>query len=301
MAEKRLGQQLTLSQAETTVRELEQALEKHRRGIKKFQENLVCRTAPRRQVLKSDSNTLTAFGKWYANTTNDYIRGHPGFADMGRHHRHMHTVAHKLAKLVKADKSISPKLYREFVVAVDKFKFSVRVVLLEARDMLRYTDSLTGLANRHMMKVQLNQEWERASRRDSLCSISMMDLDRFKLVNDTYGHAVGDVVLKIVARYMAAHLRRYDQVFRYGGEEFLILLPDTDPEQAGRALTRLRRGIAQQPIDVGHGKELTVTASFGVAALDCNLPPARSIEHADEALYIAKEAGRNRVHVYEPK
>ena len=122
----------------------------------------------------------------------------------------------------------------------------------------------------------------------------MMDLDRFKTVNDTYGHAAGDRVLAGFARYITAHLRPYDKISRYGGEEFLLCLTDTDLETAQAIIDRLREELASLPFD-GNGKgSFHVTASFGLVALDPDQPVERSIERSDQALYAAKANGRDR-------
>jgi diguanylate cyclase (GGDEF)-like protein len=123
----------------------------------------------------------------------------------------------------------------------------------------------------------------------------MMDFDGFKSINDKYGHLAGDKVLVDCAQYVMAHLRPYDRVFRYGGEEFLICLPDTDLATAHDIIDRLREELAslQFPAD-GQGT-FQVTVSFGIASLDGSVPVEQSIDHADKALYVAKMAGRNRV------
>ena len=106
-------------------------------------------------------------------------------------------------------------------------------------------------------------------------------------------------MLETVANIAKGKLRRYDQVFRYGGEEFLILLPNTTTANAKMVLDRLRRSIKRQAIEIGKNKTLHVSASFGVAELLPDNPPKDSIELADQALYMAKEAGRNRVRVWQ--
>lgn len=126
----------------------------------------------------------------------------------------------------------------------------------------------------------------------------MGDIDFFKKINDTLGHGAGDVVLKEVARRLRAGVRAADVVGRYGGEEFSILLSETDPEPARATVERLRRSIADTPIDAG-AASLSVTMSFGLAV---RTQAGESFEEllalADKALYRAKETGRNRVEVH---
>jgi len=121
----------------------------------------------------------------------------------------------------------------------------------------------------------------------------MIDLDNFKTVNDIYGHAVGDKVLTGVAHYIMAHLRPYDKVFRYRGEEFLICLPDTDLEAGRNIIDRLREELGSLPYEADGKGIFHVTVSFGLTLLDPDLPVEQSIDRADKALYVAKRSGRN--------
>ena len=156
-------------------------------------------------------------------------------------------------------------------------------------------DSLTGCFNRkHALEV-MDGELRRSSRSRLPLSLIMFDLDHFKAVNDNYGHLCGDAVLAAVGREMNAVLRGSDLKCRYGGEEFLVLLPDTTLAGGQRAAELLRREIAEHPVR-WNTTEIRVTASFGVTAvLPGELDQAAMIGRADAALYQAKEGGRNRV------
>ncbi|NTU79819.1 MAG: response regulator [Chloroflexales bacterium] len=155
-------------------------------------------------------------------------------------------------------------------------------------------DSLTGLLTHAATTEQLVREQARVQRYGSWLSVAMIDIDHFKRVNDTYGHATGDRVLKSLARLLRQQLRASDVVGRYGGEEFVVLLPDTDSEQAHGVLERVRERFTHVLHQAGEAS-FTVTFSAGVASLppfdDCN----GVLEAADAALYGAKQGGRNRV------
>ncbi len=171
--------------------------------------------------------------------------------------------------------------------------------LLEARESLRYLalhDSLTGLVNRKEVFERLKSEVDRSSRDGSSVGVLLVDIDYFKLVNDRYGHADGDQVLVEVASVMRAAVRSYDIVGRYGGEEFLVILPGCDSLKAELQAERLREAVAGKTILLSRGP-LTVTVSIGVMAKECrsNDSPSQLIGAADAALYRAKAAGRNRV------
>jgi len=164
------------------------------------------------------------------------------------------------------------------------------------------TDDLTGLLNRRQAFVRLRELRAVAIRRRAPLSCVMADIDHFKRINDTQGHAAGDQVLREAAATIRRNCRAQDLVFRMGGEEFLILCPDVDSASAASCAERLRAGVAEQPVWVD-GAELRVTMSLGVsgAAEDGRLESDTILREADAALYEAKRAGRNRVAVFDGK
>jgi diguanylate cyclase (GGDEF)-like protein len=155
-------------------------------------------------------------------------------------------------------------------------------------------DPLTGLANRRAAKARLDAEQARIERHGTPLSVLMLDLDRFKRVNDEWGHAAGDRVLRAAAEAMREELRACDLGARFGGEEFLVVLPDTPLDDAARVAERIRRRIGALPIDVDGGM-LHVTVSVGVAQLHGSEAIDSMIARADDALYTAKSSGRDRV------
>ena len=168
--------------------------------------------------------------------------------------------------------------------------------LIERLRELAVRDSLTDLYNhRHAMDL-LTNEFERVGRYAAGVSLLMLDLDEFKRVNDEHGHPAGDAVLKEMARVLKETLRTVDSVGRYGGEEFVIILPHTSPEEAKATAERIRRKVQGHVFWVG-AKPLSVTVSVGVASYPSASvdSPESLVREADRALYLAKEAGRNRV------
>lgn len=162
-------------------------------------------------------------------------------------------------------------------------------------------DALTGFYNRHQLEDRLKQEVSNAKRQKApLCGI-MTDIDYFKGVNDTYGHAVGDLVLKTIAKIIRGQLREYDIAGRYGGEEFSILLPFTKIEEAQRVAERLRKTIEDKEIDISKVnpesdvKTINVTLSLGIYEMTANDNDEDLLKKADKALYQAKNTGRNKV------
>ena len=149
-------------------------------------------------------------------------------------------------------------------------------------------DALTGLSNRRAILTQLGGMVSAARRHGHPLSIAMLDLDHFKRINDRHGHKTGDQVLVAAARVLGAHLRAEDQLGRLGGEEFLVLLPDTDASAAAHVAEKLRTELA------GARTTVPVTVSIGLATWDGEAPEDL-LHRADEALYAAKAAGRDRV------
>ncbi|MDJ0700883.1 MAG: DUF484 family protein [Woeseiaceae bacterium] len=165
-----------------------------------------------------------------------------------------------------------------------------------------FTDVLTGWHNRRYLTVRLQEELARARRERAGLVCLMLDIDHFKRINDTWGHAAGDAVLQDLAQRIETEVRGSDVAARYGGEEFVVLLPATDARAAHMSAERIRKAISASPIDLPCGDTVTVTASIGIA----EVRPGRSttdlktagdslIARADVALYRAKSEGRDRV------
>jgi diguanylate cyclase (GGDEF)-like protein len=155
-------------------------------------------------------------------------------------------------------------------------------------------DELTGSYNRRCIMRMLDEEITRAGRNSTPCSIALIDLDWFKRINDAYGHPTGDEVLRTFAITMFANIRSIDRFGRYGGEEFLLVLPDMAGDNAVRALDRLRAIIADLDWSA-FSAGMKVTISAGVATLNPDETPDTLLARADNALYAAKARGRNRI------
>lgn len=176
-----------------------------------------------------------------------------------------------------------------------------RVKKLE-RDVHR--DELTGLYNRRHFNYAINQELERTRRTSQPTSLILLDIDHFKLVNDDYGHPIGDLAIQHVANAVTHEIRRLDIPCRYGGEEYAIILPSTGMGTALSVASRLRQSIVDVPIILTEGRQLRLTASLGVASATKDyqdeITSRTLVMHADKALYQAKNNGRNCVMSYLP-
>jgi diguanylate cyclase (GGDEF)-like protein len=157
------------------------------------------------------------------------------------------------------------------------------------------TDELTGLRNRRHIMQRLDEEFQRARRMDKSLGIIMLDIDHFKRINDEFGHRFGDVVLKTIAKRVPAMLREYDLLGRIGGEEFLIVSPDTDVDETAIIAQRIRRIIGEQGVP-HEGREVKITVSAGITMLkEEDRGVDALLSRVDKALYKAKQEGRDRV------
>ncbi len=179
----------------------------------------------------------------------------------------------------------------QLAVALENAKLYERVRYLSLHD------PLTSLANRNLFHTRLKDELSRSRRYQQPLTIAMVDIDHFKKVNDTYGHPAGDIILRELALLLGNELRGCDVISRFGGEEFILLLPETDRAGADIATERIRKSVARYPFAIQSPQPIHITVSIGVAPFpgDSTLPGDKRIDLADKALYQAKEAGRNRV------
>ena len=176
-----------------------------------------------------------------------------------------------------------------------RLRSGMRIVELEEKLRRQATlDALTGVLNRGAIMDRLEVEIERAGRENEPLCVAMVDLDHFKQINDTYGHAAGDIVLSESTKKMCSVLRPYDLVGRYGGEEFIIVFVRCEEDTASDIAERIREIISNDPINAGT-RQIAVTASIGVAQVFRAKDSDAAIREADNALFRAKQQGRNRV------
>jgi diguanylate cyclase len=161
------------------------------------------------------------------------------------------------------------------------------------------TDSLTGLFNRRHMIALIEKEMARHHRHPSNLTLMLMDIDHFKQINDQYGHDIGDRVLNAVSHSLKSSMREQDFIGRWGGEEFLAVLPETDLDQAAASAERIRKAIQALVID-NDGNKVSVTLSIGITLYRAEEVLSNAIARADHALYEGKSAGRNRVEMALP-
>ncbi|HSL82999.1 MAG TPA: diguanylate cyclase [Thermoanaerobaculia bacterium] len=228
-------------------------------------------------------------------TDGDY-RGHFWvFRDITHHKRIEEELRRSAERLEQANRDLE---------ATNRAQLALMLVNLELQKSLREQalhDDLTGLCNRRHLEERLDQELRRARRSGTPLAVLLLDLDRFKQVNDQHGHAAGDLLLARFARLLQETVRADDVVARYGGEEFTVVLPGAGPREAQRVAEKVRRRTQRLSLEVGERRLGTVTVSVGVAwRPECGESSEELLEAADRALYRAKGEGRNRVVAADP-
>ena len=210
----------------------------------------------------------------------------------------MHAAARLALLEVAEGRRPAPELYDQCIDLSLRLNTRLRNLQLDIIGELFTTDPLTGCSSRRGMLGRLREEQERAQRIQRPCCLCLMDFDRFKRINDELGHPAGDAVLRQGMRFAAGVLRKYDSIYRYGGEEFLICLPGTPLKDAAPVVERIRQGPSELPIRLPGDRVINVSASFGLAEMHPQRPVEEAIANADLALIRAKENGRNRVEIW---
>ncbi len=278
--------------------ELEVIIAAHLAWFKQLNLTLVCGGPINHLDLEDDAHLRSPFGQWYYSREPYVLDAKLDFRSLGLTQQAMHGSARQALLSTLDQRRPTPDLYDECIDLALRVNATLRRLQLDIIGELLTTDSLTGCASRRGMMLRLREEQERALRIQRPCCLCLLDFDRFKRVNDDFGHPAGDAVLSQGLRFVTSVLRKYDSIYRYGGEEFLICLPGTPLNEATLVVERIRAGLECLPIRLPSGATLFVTASFGVAEMNPRLPVEESIASADMAMIRAKEEGRNRVVIW---
>lgn len=281
------------------LHEVDRALHDFLQWQNQFYRALVSEGTANPADLADDSHLRCAFGRWLTALPADIQARDAGLSDMQAAHEDMHDAARRLLTTRQQHQPVAAPTFDTFTELAQDFKLTLLKYQRRIISEVCTLDPLTGAGNRYAMNLRLTIEWERARRSGLPCSLCLLDIDYFKRINDVYGHAVGDIVLRAISRFLKGDGRIYDDIFRYGGEEFLICMPDTSLAQAVAVFNRLREGLAALDIPLENDQCLNMTASFGVTLLLPDEPIELSIERVDHALLCAKNSGRNRVCVWD--
>lgn len=278
--------------------ELEVIIAAHLAWFKQMNRTLVCGGSVNHADLETDAHLRSPFGMWYYNQEPYVLGSTPDFQGLGAIQQAMHESARLALLSIVDQRRPTPELYDQCIDLALRLNTTLRRLQLDIIGELLTTDSLTGCATRRGMMRRLREEQERALRIQRPCCLCLLDFDRFKRINDDFGHPAGDAVLSQAMKFATGVLRKYDSIYRYGGEEFLICLPGTPMKEASVVVERIRAGLERLPIRLPGGDSFFTTASFGLAEMNPRLPVEESIATADMALIRAKEQGRNRVEMW---
>jgi diguanylate cyclase (GGDEF)-like protein len=280
---------------------LQQAIRDHAEWHRRIIRTLVCRLEVDPADLRQDALCSCGFGHWLHEPAQQTLKERPQYAPVESGHRRLHELAGEVLSELTERASISAATFDRFVEQSVRLRVDLDSLRNDMVVALRSRDVVTGTYRRMEVLPALREARELGIRGVQASCIAFMDLDRFKAVNDTHGHGLGDEVLAQAARCIIEHLRAYDRVFRYGGDEFLLLFPGTHPEEAWHLVERIRQRLAETVLGLGPaGEAIRLTASFGITSLEPDLTVEECIARADKALLLAKAAGRNRVVCWDP-
>src|SRR3990167_1952470 len=256
-------EEINHEQLQKIISRLDQPIYNHNQWLNALIRTLICKLAPDQHDLNPEAHKECRFGQWCCSSEVEKdLVGHPGFKSLQEAHRRMHQLAKTLLETINTGIVISPPDYDLFSNALDGLRLEISTLKRELEVFLYNRDPLTGAINRVNMLTLLREQQEASKREYQSCCIVMVDLDHFKNVNDLHGHPVGDALLAGISHYLIKHIRPYDKLFRYGGEEFLICLVNVESNAAFELTENLRKGLSET--DVVENPKLRITASFGL-------------------------------------
>ena len=280
------------------LHELDSAIAYHAQWLARLNRQLICGGNIHPEDLLEDAHLHCQLGRWLHGAEHHRAAEDPGHAALEAAHQSMHKIAGHLLRAQASSQPIAAADYDALVAVATRIRQLLRRKEQELTERLGAVDKLTGLWNRQAVHLRLAEEIERVQRTRQPCAICFVDLDDFAKVNQAHGQLVGDTVLKAVARFFAKQLRGYDTLFRLGGEEFLLCLPNIALDQAGVLINRLREKL------VGHTFKadklpIQLTASFGLVNLEPIFFVDETLERVERAQLIAKSEGGNRVCIWQ--
>lgn len=235
------------------------------------------------------------FLRWRHSAIQSLPQDQPVIDRLGIQHEQLHTMARLVLMKAPEGQPVARKDYDAVIAKYDELMQGLRRLERAFSVAASGLDPLTGLRSRTGLLEDLNRDYNRFSRSGKPFCLAIMDIDHFKAINDTHGHDAGDRVLASVADHISQGVRSFDDVYRLGGEEFLLCLKDADISVGHSVVDRLRAGLEKKKITLADGASMQVTASFGLMVSAKDITPAEMLQRVDQALYKAKNQGRNRV------
>ncbi|HEY6096294.1 MAG TPA: diguanylate cyclase [Gallionellaceae bacterium] len=291
---------ITRDELRNILAQLEQGLIHHQQWHAAVLRSISCKLFVDKRELVPEPYRACRFGEWYYSSATENLRGLPEFIALGEKHKRMHLMAVQLLLEAQKEGPVNLADWDSFCDSFEAMRLELSALEHELEDLLYNHDALTGAITRFGILPAFREHQDLVRRGLQTCCIVMVDVDNLEQINDRHGHLAGDQVLVSFVRYAMENLRSYDKIFRYGAQEFLVLMQHTDLIAGYEMIERLREGVASLPIHIGIEEPIRITASFGLVLLDPNSPVEASIERADEAMYLAKAAGSNRVQIGDP-
>jgi len=288
----------TLEDVSKALDGLNNAIIDHTKWVASWSRSAICDTPISEEYRSKHSSHECKFGQWYYSSHHDFLRENIEFIALERLHNAMHDCVRQIVSKISTGTTLSSGEYDIFLSHEVQFATALAKLRDDLLGLSHSYDYLTGTLNRQAFFQLLSQEHARIKRTTEFCCLLMVDIDHFKAVNDQHGHKAGDTVLRYIADFLNDNLRPYDLTCRFGGEEFLVCLPNTTVGIARTAIERLREKISQAKILLADNVEISITASFGITLLSADEDWSIAIEHADEAMYQAKAKGRNCVVIW---
>ncbi|MBU0481690.1 MAG: diguanylate cyclase [Proteobacteria bacterium] len=289
----------TIDEVESSFMQLTEAINSHRKWLAEWNTRIICGIYVEEQYASEESHKQCYFGRWFYGKRNNFLEQKPEFTGLEKQHRLVHEQMRNIVMKANRGESIARVEYDNFVRSDGAFTESLMNLRDDLFKLMLSFDYLTGAFNREAFFRILEQEHSRVKRFNEPACLVLLDIDRFKKINDHLGHTAGDRALASIANFIMENMRPYDSICRYGGEEFMICMPKTTVETSHHLIDRVREELSKKTIyDVSGTKRLNISASFGIAPLSANEELKDTIEHADKVLYHAKANGRNKVGVW---
>jgi diguanylate cyclase (GGDEF)-like protein len=283
------------SEVELFVEQLDAAVEAHLHLMQRMLRCVVLRVSPGDDVLSPLAHTLCRFSYWFQDNKSHFL-----VLDVGATERidSTHHAMHDAIRAICQDVLSNQPGCKDYLDTFEQSQSELLSLLADFKTQLlaraAHHDPLTGLPLRHSLEHDFALAQKTCHRNRALLYVVMIDIDHFKVVNDNYGHPVGDLALRQLADTLIIQVRSNEQLYRYGGEEFLLLLQAETPEAMGVAAERLLAAVREMRIDIADGQVLNLTVTLGLARVRAGEMIDAAVERADKALYKGKSAGRDR-------
>ena len=284
-----------LQDTERFVAELDGAIEMHLEWTRRILRCALLRTSPGEDVLAADAHGRCSFGRWFVRHRERFEQADPvATVRVIEQHERMHDAVRALCTDILAERQGRPADLDAFDACQSALVEDLAHLKTEVLSRSARHDPLTGLQLRYGLEEEFTRCLALARRSGQQMVLIMLDVDRFKRVNDVHGHSVGDQALRHIAAILRAHARADEPVLRFGGEEFLMILHVADEAAAGYAVDRLLQSLRDAPLHLSDGAQVNLRASAGLIVVGREESVAHAVERADAALYSAKRAGRDR-------